>query len=331
MKSFAECISLLSSEDQFERERAADALGDIGDPRAFKSLLKALKTAASPEKRWRIWYAIGAIGCAEKIRHLAHLMETPNWTDSPEDRRSIVERSKKPFRRLSTKEKAKINADIAELANADDAARWRAIVRLGRRRGRVVDLLAEATASPNVEMRFGALFALERIGDARSYPVILELTKDPEDHLRWWALHILGEVGGERAIPALIETLLEKEDQPDTWGAADGLVEVGEPAMPALIEAMETASDEKRAIASHALSQIGDERPIPHIAKLLNDRNPSVRMAGIESLEILAEEKSETVRQECIQLIESALADQHEDVRKTAEYSIETLRQTTSS
>ena len=319
-------IELLSSGDERTRGWAARALGNIGDPRAFQPLVQALKRAETPEDREPIWYAIGKIGCADKVRHLTHLMETPNWTVRPEDRRVLLEPPEKPARRLSPKEIAKMRADIAELASADAKARDRAITRLGRRRGQVMEFLAEATASPNIEIRFGALFALEWIGDRRAYPVILELTKDPVDDLRWWALDILGRIGGERAIPRLIEALYDEADVFGHSGAADGLVAVGKPAVPAIIRAMENGDDDTRMRASRVLYQIGDEQAIPHVAKLLKDPNPWVRIAGIESLEGLAEEKPEAIRQECIKLIEPTLEDLDEEVRKSAKYSIENIR-----
>ena len=306
---------------------AATSLGHIVDPRAFKPLVDALKKAESPENREPIWYAIGKIGCADKVRHLTHLMETSNWTIRPEDRRGMLQPPDKPERRLSPKEVTKIKGDIAELASADEKARDRATVRLGRRRGQVVELLAEASASPNIEIRFGALFALDRIGDPRAYPVILELTKDPVDDLRWWALDILGHIGGERAIPTLIEALHNEEDVFGHSGAADGLVAVGRPAVPAIIQAMENGNDDTRMRASRVLYSIGDEQAIPHVAKLLKDPNPWVRIASIEALEVLAEEKPETIKQGCIKLIEPALEDRDEEIRETASYSIETIRQ----
>lgn len=311
---------LLRSHSHCIRGLAARCLGWAGDSRAFKPLVAALKNAESAQDRMPIWSAIGRIGCADKVKHLSHLMEMANWSVRPEDRRAMLEPSDKPVRKLRPKEVAKINADIAELASADPAARDRAIVRLGRRRGQVVEFLAEASASPHIEARYGALFALGRVGDLRAYPVVLELAKDPIADLRWFALETLGRLWGERALPVLIEVLRTSEACEDLAGAGEGLEAVGKPAVPLVIEVLNTSSGDLRMRAATILREIGDERAIPHIAKLLDDPDPDMRIAGQEEIAIMGEDQVSKLGPTCLKLVERMLHDSDEKVRENARH-----------
>lgn len=310
------------------RKPAATSLGQLGDKRAKEPLLKALHEANSEDERWAIWYALGNLGFKDEILHLVHLLDTPNWTARPEDRRAMLEPNEKPVRKLSAEQVKKIKSDIAEFASPVKSDFNKAVTRLSRRRGQVVEFLAEATASPNLEVRYGALFALDYIADPRAYPVILEMTKDPYPDLRWWALDFLGRLGGERAIPVLIDALTrsKEDDYGDRSGAMDGLGEVGKPVIPVLLEAMKTGDKPLRINAAYTLGRIEDESVFEPISKLLSDSDPEIREAGIDVLGIVGDNQPQALGKRSLMSIEEMLDDPEESVRESAASALDYLR-----
>lgn len=299
------------------KKRKTDSIESITDNN-FALIIDELRDAEPGPEREDIWYSLGDMGLAEEVRHLSYLMETENWTVKPEDRRALLEPADKPLRKLPPKEIEKIKADIAELANADLRAAWRAASRLGRRRGMVVDYIAEAAASPNEAVRYIIVHVLRRIDDPRTYPVILELTKDPVQDTRWWALETLGMVGKERAIPVLVAALDKSGEDFD--GAVDGLKAVGKPAIPAIIDVLQTGTKEARIGAAWALSRIGDVSAIEPLSKLLADPDYEIRITDIESIAQMGEDHPETLGMECLELIRGMLGDSDERVRDNANY-----------
>ena len=61
--------------------------------------------------------------------------------------------------------------------------------------------------------------------------------------------------------------------------------------MPWLIEVVNTSSGDLRMRAAIILRGIGDERAIPHLAKLLDDPDPEMRIAGQEEIAIMGEDQ----------------------------------------
>lgn len=284
----------------------------------FASIIDELREAEPGPVREDIWYYLGRMGLAEDIKHLSYLLETENWTVKPEDRRAMLEPADKPLRKLSPEEITRIKADIEELGSADLCAAWRTVARLGRRRGMAIEYISEATASPNEAIRHLALHVLERMGDNRTYPVILEMTQDPIPDTRWCAYEILGKVGKERAIPELINALRHFGEEWD--GAVRGLELVGKPAIPALMDVLQSGNKEARIGAASALSSIGDTSVIAPLSKLFTDPDFEIRILGIESIARVVEDNPEEFGEECLELVQSILNDPDKRVRDNAGY-----------
>jgi HEAT repeat protein len=136
--------------------------------------------------------------------------------------------------------------------------------------------------------------------------------------MRWCALEALGKVGKERAIPYLIDVLRKPDaDGAKHEGAFRGILAIGEPAVPAVLELMKIGD---RTRVPYLLAQIGGEAAVSPLAELLDDLDPDVRIAGIESLASLAEDHPEKLGSGCLALIEHALEDTEEKVRDNATY-----------
>jgi len=317
-------VELLESTDEFGLLLIIKALGTIGDRRALQPLIDALNRV-KPAQRWIIWDTIGDIGCAEEVKHLSYLLNTPDWQVTPEDRLVLLELDSKPARPLSPNQVEKIKADIAEFTNADVKARWRAVSRLARRRGLVVELLTEATASPNPMIRFYALYTLGQIGNPRIYPVALAMTKDPNPHIRWDACKLLGIMGGSRAIPTLIEVLLNAtEGDLAVNGALDGLEAIGDPALPAVKDLLRAENELARITAAYLLGHIGYEEEFDILAELLHDPNPAMRIVCMESL-IMLSIRLPKKGKECLELIKRMTKDPVKSVKERAVYFYEEI------
>jgi HEAT repeat protein len=230
----------------------------------------------------------------------------------------MLEPPAKPVRKLPQKEIDKIKADIEELGSADMETAERAKSRLGRRRGQVVEFLAEATASPSIVVRHLALHTLERIGDPRTFPIFVDMAHEQMPDMRWCALEALGKVGRERAIPYLIDVLKNADEgSTEHEGAYRGIVAIGEPAVPAVLELLKNG---ERSWAPHLLAWIGSEAAFEPLSEMLDDPDPDIRIEGVELLARMAEDHPEKLGSRCLALIERALEDTEEKVRNNATY-----------
>ncbi len=317
-------IDFLEEGDDF----AARTLGDIGDRSAIPALIKALRNVKDAAEAFDIWYALGKLGCSDDVMHLAYLLETKDWVITPEDRLKVLEPPAKPLRKLSLVQKEKIEADIALLAGPDDDARYKAIHRLGRRKGHVVEYLVKATASPNLEVRFGAIFALGRIHDPRTFPVLLQMTTDPYWDIRWDAYAYMGKIDKERALPILLDNVRTAEENNENLnevieGTEAGLGHIGGIAIPYLIEIIQTSAQYPRLVSLWALKRIGDTSTLDFLSDLLSDPDPGIREATVSAIGGIADKNPVDVKTRCKELISRLINDPDADVRSEVESELE--------
>ncbi len=313
-------IDFLEEGDDF----AARTLGDIGDRSAIPALIKALRNVKDAAEAFNIWYALGKLGCSDDVMHLSYLLETKDWVITPEDRLKVLEPPAKPLRKLSPVQKEKIEADIALLAGPNDEARSKAICRLGRRKGHVVEYLVKATASPNLEVRFGAIFALGRIRDPRTFPVLLQMTNDPYWDIRWDAYAYIGKIDKERALPILLDNVRTAEENNENLnevieGTEAGLGHIGGIAIPYLIEIIQTSAQYPRLVSLWALRRIGDASALDFLSELLFDSDPRIRESTVGAIGSIAEKNPADVKTRCKELISKLINDPDADVRSEVE------------
>lgn len=272
------------------RHAAAKALGQIRDTSATQRLIEALRDR-EPAVRIAACEALGRIGDDTAIPALERALE-----DSYRDPWGY---ESYPVR----------------------MAACEALSQMGKS---AVSALVRALDSACVEVRLGALCALDRIGDPQAIPALrihcislwpedfppgsinadrMSLLVDSVGALlaqpTWWpALKTALPNGLIRAavvqqstiaIPMLIETF-EHRDTNVRAAACQALGEIGAPAVPALIEVLE---DEERvlcgryierACACQALGLIGVTDAIPILLEALRDRHAEVRAAACTAL-----------------------------------------------
>ncbi|WKZ23032.1 MAG: HEAT repeat domain-containing protein [Candidatus Brocadiaceae baterium WH-1] len=112
------------------------------------------------------------------------------------------------------------------------------VVSLGQSRDHMIKQLQKALKDGDSDVRGRAVWALEKIGDARAVGALIQALKDGDCNVRGRAVWALEKIGGDRAVDALIEALKDK-DSIVRERAAEALGEIGDArAVDALIEAL---------------------------------------------------------------------------------------------
>ncbi len=278
-------LANLSSPDDGDRIRAAEALGQIGPPatEAVPALISTLKnrnanvtvTAAT---------ALGQIGQGGKEVVLALI---------------VVLNDQDGFVRKSAAE---------------------ALGKFGLEAEEAVPALIAALGDPDPTVSREAADALGKLGPpaSKAVPALITALMNPHPLVRESAIRALGMIGaaGTKAVPDLINALRDtdvgvRESAADTLG---NLGELAGDAVPALVNLFEDAKVRSRAEA--ALQSIGPARPsaLPDLVAALSNPNPGVRSGAAGAIGNVVSPSAESIAALII-----ALGDKDRDVCSKAE------------
>lgn len=242
--------SVLRDGPESARERAASALGRIGDPAAVPALCDALGDRSAPVRKeaalalatltgqdfgtdaaaWRAWW---------EARHPA-----PPNTPPPEPHPGAAKEVALLVEQLSSADPqergpaaqalgaygaaaAPATARLIELLGDESEfvvkrlppqtpVRYRVSLAASRSLGQTgapaVEALLAALKSPSAAVRKGAAYALGMIGDARTLGPLLAALKDPEPEVRSHVAWALGEFGKEKGVEPLLGLLGDGSD-----------------------------------------------------------------------------------------------------------------------
>ncbi len=233
---------------------AAQALGQLKDPRAVGPLIEALKDS-----------------------YAAVLRRTENALDKLNDPKaveSLVSALKSEYSRLQKHLKlaiARIGVPAVEplikaLGDYNLSVRVSAAETLGKINDRrVVEPLIEALRDENWEVRLSAARALGELKDTRAVGPLIITLKDHESRVRVgaaWALKEIDEDSTE--LPEKILSLIAAKD----W---DKLKKIGEPAVEQLISALKNTDQEVKAGAARALADLEDKRAVEPLVEVFMD------------------------------------------------------------
>lgn len=207
-------IEVLEHDQGSMRQRAAEILGEIGDPTALPALQKALEDSDSGV-RAAIVRSLGQIGTDAALPILIPALgDTDGWVGS---------------------------------------AAWEEIDKIYRNNRPEITPLVDALAHSETRVRAGAAGLLGFIGDPHAVPTLLEASKDASSEVRLFVVRSLGQLKSQTAVRVLIEAL-EDTYVHVRYTAAQALGEVGDPtAIPALMNALNDTDYTVRERASSAL------------------------------------------------------------------------------
>ncbi len=214
-------LAVVDDPDQYIRDDAIKALGEIGDPRAVPALIRRLD---DPNHN----------NVEDAARALARVG----------DRRAVgpliaVLRSAKQHQQARG-----VAAD--ELAKIADA--------------QAVPALLEALAGADAWARYFLLKILGTIGDGRAVPAAVAALNDPDADVRWKAVEALGSLGDARAVAPLLALLPQAGTGrgPDHQAIIKALGRIGdERAKTALVPFLRHDGTAVREAAAAALDAVG--------------------------------------------------------------------------
>jgi len=232
----------------YVRERCAQVLGRIGDPRAIPPLLRALDDDYQAVRLFAS-HALGDIGEAAF--------------------RPLVDRLRHPSARVRL--------------GATWGIMWvncAAINRTGTTtlREESAKLLVGQLDDQSGEVRRAALSGLRSLGRTAGADRLLAMVADPDDGVRAEVFGALGGVRDSRAVGVLLAGLKDSS-KVVRWRSAEGLGRLQtKEAIEPLLAALESEDGTLRALAASSLGQIGDRRALkPLLALAKTDEEADVR------------------------------------------------------
>ncbi len=262
----------LRSDSRAVQQRAIFALGQMRDTLAIDLILPFLDSP-SPELRVETVFALGQLGTPRAEAHISH--HYSRETDL-EVRRAMLEALGKIGDSLA------LQTLIPALKDPVPILRGEAALAFGRMAYRKVnlppltDVLAPLAQDPPVEVRWRATYALMRLADSSSFPILLEKLDDSDERVRMNAARGLGAIGKKEAVQKLAEVATRDND----WrvrvnaAAALGKLEFTAPHL------MIAGADSNEHVRLTALAALGTQIDLGKKAGFLADLNPIVEFVS---------------------------------------------------
>ncbi|MEJ5185587.1 MAG: HEAT repeat domain-containing protein, partial [Candidatus Geothermincolales bacterium] len=290
-------IQALSHDDKDIRVNAALALGKLKNAGAVKALVEALRDDHE-DVRWAAAWSLGEIG------------------------------------------KPAVRPLVQALKDEEGEVRWKAAWALEKMGRQVLDSLLDAFAVEEGEAKSKIAMVLGSIGDVRAVRPLVQALGDLDESVRFGARWALQKLGGA-VVRSLVKTLEEEDDPQARADAAVALGVIGDSsAVPSLVAALSDHDERVREAAERALVEIGDKKAIPSLESLLKTSDERVRehahrvLAGLgwapgdkeERIEFLLKhgnwDKVLELGEEVIPRIVEALSGHGEDARREVARSI---------
>jgi HEAT repeat protein len=265
-------IGALASEDGLTRQRAALALGDFGDAKAARPLIRALGDPLTAVREAAA-DSLAMLGTAA-VGPLVELIERPEASEGYEEPGAVE----------GAKAVVGPGGQAWEIATRRDLRRVYAAAILGEiGDASAAEPLARALRDANDDLRCQASVALAKFGREAVEPLRAALA-DPDPDVRIVAAGVLGDIGDASAVEPLIGALRDEDD--DVRGAAAGsLIRTGSAAVDRLIEATKDADRNVRLYAAGALKYIGDPGAIDALQALARSGDAEERSVAEDAIE----------------------------------------------
>ena len=283
----------LMDADKEVREKAVDAIGQIGTPQALPSLLAAFRNPVWAKDRYKLTYKLSDL--EEAFTPLFNIVT--DHTIPTDLRESAMEAiSQIGYKRL--KVQPPLVSLLALLADPLDTFRkYTARLVTIFYPSEAFEVLMPLLADQSAKVRASTAKALGTAGDQRAVPALLTLLEDAssleddEETVQDSAAHALGELKAGQAVLPLL-TLLEKHvhhKDCSTIIIALGKLQDSKAFEPLaqLLEDKELYRDDyldQHSVIVEALGYLGDQRAIGILAITLKAKNRDVRESAVEAL-----------------------------------------------
>ncbi|GBE90945.1 HEAT repeat domain-containing protein [Nostoc cycadae] len=188
----------LNHSSRYVRSKAAEALGNIGNPQAVDALISALNDSDS-DVRSKAAEALGNIGNLQAVDALISALN-----DSERYVRSNAVEALGKIGNLQA-----VDALISALNDSERYVRSNAVEALTKIENpqEVAEDLIAALKDSNSYVRRKATEALGKIGNPQGIDSIKSALNDPDSYVKWLAAWALAEIDNPQAIDALISAL----------------------------------------------------------------------------------------------------------------------------
>jgi len=269
-RAFPTLITALKDMDDEVRAKAAAALGRLADRRAVTYLLDHLLTDPAPFVRARIAAALGQFAGEEVIDRLVRALGDPAWW--------VRMRSVEALEQIGPAAEAPL---IAALDDPDPEICIRAAVALERLGvpARLVTLIEQGEATSDT----AAL--LTKFGVAGARELLAELLHHAAPAVRSAVVTAVRGAQRKDLSPELIDRVRQDSDAGLRAVALDALHALGaHEAVPAALDALGDTDERVRAAATGLLGALGGSELAGVIQPRTNDREPLVRAAAARAL-----------------------------------------------
>ncbi|MEQ8225026.1 MAG: HEAT repeat domain-containing protein, partial [Candidatus Eremiobacterota bacterium] len=283
----------LNDEDSHVRANAVSALGNIGDPRAIKPLIKALNDEDS-HVRANAVYIFGMRGGIS----LDLLIKGLNDEDSHVRANAALVlgyigdvQAVDPLINMLDDENDWVRFEaieaLAVIGNPNVLHKWQpwfyksTLAKIGN--SYVVKILIKALKNKNI--CYDVIDALGRIRSSISVKPLINMLDDKDDFIRAAVVKALGNIGDSQAIDPLIKALDDKNKHVRMY-AALALEKIRDQrVVDPLIKALEDEEDEGfLSIVAFTLGKLGNLRAVEPLIKALGDRRTGVRASAVSAL-----------------------------------------------
>jgi len=215
LKGIDPLISALKDNEWGVRKGAADALGEIGDPRAVEPLISVL-VDKHPDVREAAAYALGEIKDSRAVEPLISALK-----DKDSDVCSAA-----AYALGEIKDSRAVEPLISALKDKDSDVCSAAASALGEIKDpRAIEPLVSAMKDRDLLVCVSAALALEEMADPRAVEPLISALEDEDWHVRFQATRALGKIKDPRAVEPLISALKD-ENWDVREAAADALEEI---------------------------------------------------------------------------------------------------------
>jgi HEAT repeat protein len=317
--------------------RIANALGEIGDPRAVKPIIAALKTA--PDRKPEFIEALGKLGDPGVLDLLVGYLNDDNYDLQASAARALKylndRRAVRPLcAAMKTKRPDYVMALILEaLEEIKDPAAVPDLIRVledtnvhlfnRRRAGNALVSIGTPAVKPLIAVvrdnrskaRGSAVEALGRIKDPKAVEPLIAAASD--DVIRNEAFKALVKIGSPSVEP-LISLLSAKDDRVQLL-AIVALGAIKDPkSTGALITVLKEGAPYNQAEAAKALGAIKDKRAVEPLIDALGSQHLMVRMNTIEALGELRDKRA-------LSYLQGGAMDKDENIRRATEKALKQI------